>query len=168
MITQRAVNYAKVLYSLDLDESIIQDAKNIFMENAELTDVFENPVIEKGQKEKIIDTVFDKQICRFLKVLNENKCMDIAIDIFTAYEKIMLEKKDIVKAKLAYAVKPNDEELEQIKAIVCQKYKKAGVSLELIEDASLIGGYVLTVEDTEFDKSIKGTLCELQKTLGGR
>ncbi|MFU0828355.1 MAG: hypothetical protein ACFWTJ_12655 [Lachnoclostridium sp.] len=37
--------------------------------------------------------------------------------------------------------------------------------MELKEDPSLIGGFVLKVGNTEYDKSIKGTLDELQKTL---
>ena len=59
----------------------------------------------------------------------------------------------------------DNEDIEQVKEMICKKYNKAGVELDLIEDPSLIGGMVLKVNDTEYDKSIKGTLDEMQKSL---
>ncbi len=168
MITQRAVNYAKVLYSLGIKEKSIQRTKNILQENGVLIKVLNNPVIGKQEKEAVIDAVFDKEICNYIKVLSKNQDMEAAADIFTVYGKMLLQDRNILTAKLTYAGKPDEQELEQIKAMLCRKFNKAAVSLELIEDTSLIGGYILTVGDTEYDKSIKGTLQELQKTLAGR
>jgi F-type H+-transporting ATPase subunit delta len=85
--------------------------------------------------------------------------------IFDMYEDVVLESKNIVKAKLTYVTKPDDDQINKIKEFVCNKYNKAGVLLELKEDASLIGGIVLSVGDVEYDKSIKGTLSSLHKTL---
>lgn len=168
MITQRAVNYAKVLYSLGLKEESVLRTQKLLEENIELVSIFENPVIERAEKEAIIEAIFDTEIGNFLKVLCENKCFEIFGDICRAYEKMILDSKNILMAQLSFSVRPSDLELEQIKTMICQKYNKADVSLELVEDASLIGGYVLTVGDTEYDKSIKGALQELQKTLSGR
>lgn len=168
MITQRAVDYAKVLFSLELNEESIKRAKQIFLENLELIQTFENPMISIQEKEAVIQAIFDKEICGFLVKLCENQCMEIVHDIFTAHESIVLESKNILEAKLTYAVQPEDAEIEQIKGMLCDKFNKTGVSLALQEDASLIGGYVLSIGNTEYDKSIKGTLLELQKTLVGR
>ena len=88
--------------------------------------------------------------------------------IMEAYEAILLESKNMLKAKLKYVVKPDDEQITKIKDMLCNKYKKTGVSLELEEDASLIGGYILYVGNTEYDKSMMGALSEMKKTLVGR
>lgn len=168
MITSTAANYGKVLFSLGLREENIQNTKEILLKNSELLQVLENPSIKKSQKEAVIDTLFAKEICGFVKLLSANQCINIVNMIFEEYDNILLNSKNIMKAKLAYVTKPDETELGQIKDMICNKYNRAGVSLELQEDTSLIGGYVLMVGDTVYDKSIKGTLDELQKTLTRR
>jgi F-type H+-transporting ATPase subunit delta len=168
MISQRALNYAKVLYSLELKEESINKAKSLLLNCSELIDVLLNPAIKKQEKDSVIEALFDKEMCSFLKVLCENKAIDSYAEIFEAYEELLFEHKNILRAKLTYAVKPSEEELGQIKQQLCDKYKKTGVFLELKEDASLIGGFVLYVGDMEYNKSIKGALSEMQKTLIGR
>lgn len=168
MITWQAVNYAKVLFTLEVSDFNIQKTKQIFRENSELIRALDNPMIDKKEKDAVIEAVFDKDICNFIKLLCDNRNIDLINEIFDAHETMELESKNIIQAKLTYAVKLMDEEIEQIKAMICKKYNKTGVSLELIEDVSLIGGYVLKIGDTEYDKSIQGALVELQKTLVGR
>lgn len=168
MITQQAANYAKVLFSLGIKEESILSAKNIFLENKTLIEVFENPVIKQEEKEAVINVVFEEDIRKFIKLVCENKSIGIIDEIFDAYEGMELASKNIIKATLRYVTKPDDAELDQIKNMVCSKYNKTGVSLTLVQDTSLLGGFVLTVGDTEYDKSIKGTLARMQKTLVGR
>lgn len=165
MISQRAVNYAKVLYSLELKEESIRSAQKLLMSCSELMEVLGNPIIRQQEKNAVIDSLFDKEICSFLKVLCENKMIGKFAEIIEAYENLVYEQKNMIKAKLIYAIKPEDNEIEQIKSMLCEKYNKTGVFLELEEDASLIGGYILYVGDMEYNKSIKGALSEMQKTL---
>lgn len=165
MITQRALNYAKILYSLEVQEDSIKSAKNLLTNVSELVEVLENPVIGKQEKASVIDALFEKDIRSFLKVLCENNSIGLYTQIFDAYDELVLDNKNILKAKLTYAVKPKEDEMNQIKNMLCEKYKKTGVFLELEEDTSLIGGFVLHVGDMEYDKSIKGTLSVMQKTL---
>lgn len=168
MISQRALNYAKVLYSMDLNEETVLKGEKLLTENNDLMDALENPAIKKQEKAAVIDSLFDKEMGSFLKVLCDNNVVGIFLEIMDAYEEIVLQHKNMLRAKLSYAVKPEEIELNQIKKMLCDKYEKTGVFLELEEDASLIGGYVLYVGNTEYDKSIKGALSEMQKTLIGR
>ncbi len=168
MTSQRAINYAKVLYSLELQEETIKNTRNLLASCGELVEALENPAVKQPEKEAVIDALFEKEIYGFLKVLCENNIIGKYAEIFSAYEDIVLEQKSILKAKLTYAIKPEEEEITLIKKMLCEKYQKADVLLELEKDASLIGGYVLQIGNREFDKSIKGALSEMQKTLIGR
>ena len=168
MITQRAVIYAKVLYSMDLKEKSINQAKILISNCKELIEVLGNPIVSKKEKNSVIEALFENEICSFFKVLCENKAIGIFTQIMEAYEDLVLEHKNMLKAKLTYAVKPDDEQIEQIKRMLCEKYNKAEVILEHEKDTSLVGGYVLYVRDMEYNKSIKGALSEMQKTLIGR
>jgi ATP synthase, F1 delta subunit len=165
MISQRAINYAKVLYSLELQEATIKNTKNLLASCGELVEALENPSVKQQEKEAVIEALFEKEIYGFLKVLCENNIIGKYAEIFNAYEDLILEQKNILKARLTYAIKPGEEELGLIKKMLCDKYEKTDVLLELEEDASLIGGYVLHIGNMEYDKSIKGALSEMQKTL---
>ena len=165
MISLRASNYAKVLYSLGLPENKVKVALLLLKENRELQDALTNPAVKKTEKEAVIDKLFDQEVSNFIKVLCVEQCIDLVDDILEEYEIISLAKQNKIKAKLAYVTKLDDAETKQMKDMICKKYNKAGVELELLEDASLIGGFCLTVGDTEYDRSIKGTLLELEKTL---
>jgi F-type H+-transporting ATPase subunit delta len=168
MISQQTVNYAKILFSLEPKEESIRSAKELLLGSRELMELLENPAVKLMEKDTVIDKLFNIEIRSFLKVLCENRMIGKFEEILSAYEAMELEHKNILKASLSYTIMPNDEDISQIKNMLCEKYKKAGVFLELKEDASLIGGFVLNVGDTVYDKSIKGALSEMQKTLIGR
>lgn len=165
MISQRAVNYAKVLFSMELGEKCITSTGRLLLNCSELMEVLNNPVIRKHEKASVIDALFDKEITGFLKVLCDNNMIGTFHEISDAYEILLNSYKNRMKAKLSYAVEPDQVQLEQIKFMLCDKYNVTEVVLELEKDDSLIGGLVLHVKDTEFDKSIKGALSEMQKTL---
>lgn len=168
MISQGALNYAKILYSLGLKEKSVDQTKKLLLNCKELMEALENPVITIKEKASVIDALFDAEISAFMKVLCENDVIGNFAEIMEAYEEIVLEHKNMIKVELSYAVKPDEEQLNQITRMLCEKYNKAEVILETREDTSLIGGYVLRVKDTEYNKSIKGALSNMQKTLTGR
>jgi len=162
---QRAMNYAKVLFDLNISEECVQNTKNIILKSRELQEAFSNPAIKKSEKHAVIDAIFDKRIISFLKVVCDNECMALISQIFDTYEGIVLNHKSIIKATLTFVTRPDNDQLEKIKKFICSDYKKTGVLLELKEDASLLGGFILSVGDMEYDKSIRGTLSSLNKTL---
>jgi len=168
MMEVRAASFGKILYSLNLKEEEIKKSLQILSENTDLKKALENPAITREEKNACIDDIFPKELRSVVKVICEKGCIDVADQIFEEYEICYLDSIGILKAKLSYAKKLTDDELEQMKEMICKKYNKVGVRLELVEDASLIGGYVLTVGDTVYDKSIKETLLVLGKTLTGR
>ena len=55
-----------------------------------------------------------------------------------------------------------------MKAYLANKYGKQTVELSMVEDKSLIGGFVLRVGDKEEDYSMKGRLDRLEKRLTWR
>lgn len=164
-MTQRVINYAKALFDLSISEECVQRTKDIICLNSELFDALSNPAVKKSEKHAVIEAIFDKEVRSFLKVLCDNDCFDMINAIFSQYELNVMNSKNIIKAKLTFVTEPDQSEIEKIKQFVCNKYKKAEVYLELKEDASLLGGFILSVNGTEYDKSIQGTLSSLRKNL---
>lgn len=164
-MTQGAINYAKALFDLGIQEDCVKSTEDIILQNNELSEALSNPAVKKKEKHAVIDAVFDEKIRSFMKVLCDNEAMGMANEIFDAYDDIALKSKNMIKATITYMSRPDDDQLEGIKKMVCRKFNKSGVLLEMKEDSSLLGGFILTVGDTEYDKSIRGTLEGLGKTL---
>ena len=164
-MTQRAMNYAKAIFDINISEECVQNTKDVILANNELLEALSNPAVKKSEKHAVIDTVFDKEIRNFLKVLCDYECMEMISQIFEAYEAIVLDSKNLIRATVTFVTRPDNSQIEKIKEMVCSKYNKAGVLLELKEDPSLIGGFILSVGDTMYDKSIQGSLSSLYKTL---
>ena len=110
----------------------------------------------------------DGVFLHFFKLLCQNARMPQLPEIAQEYDTLCLEQEGGVRARLIYAVKPSDAELERIKQAVCKKYHKTSVAMHLEEDQSLLGGFVLYVGNTRFDNSVKSRLASLQSSLQAR
>lgn len=165
MITQRAMNYAKVLGDLSVAKEDVGQVNELLVQVPVVGETLDNPLVRRDEKQSVIQAIFPKSMWKFMRLLCEHGAVRIWSDIYEAYEELQLEREGRVKATLRYAMKLEDEDLGEIENMICKKYKKTGVELELIEDPSLIGGMVLRVNNTEYDKSIKGTYEEMKRLL---
>lgn len=164
-MTERSIQYGKVLFELHLADTLITDVRETFAKNQPLIEALDNPSVKSEEKHAVIDRLFDPAIRAFLKVVTDNQMISQIEDIFEAYQECVIEEKNWVKATLYYVTRPNEEQIAGIKTKVCKEYHKDGVELELVEQPSLIGGFVLKVNDFETDRSIKGNLEHLTQNL---
>ena len=63
-----AKRYARVLYELEIPKADIEKTKEIFCQVPEVYEVLLNPVITAKNKYSVIEQIFPKSICNFLKV----------------------------------------------------------------------------------------------------
>ena len=167
-MTQAAINYGQVLYELSIPEEKVEEAALILRTVPQLKEALCSPVVGKNSRRRIIDRVFPAEIRNFLKVLADHQSMDLAEDIFKAWQARVCEQKGILEASLFYVTEPEEEQLGEIKAMLCKKYGKKDVRLSLIQDLSLIGGFILRVGDVETDWSLKGRIRQLEQKITGR
>ena len=69
---------------------------------------------------------------------------------------------------MRYVTPPKDEQLKGIKAFLCREFQAEQAEIEMIEDKSLIGGFVLQADGREFDWSMRGRYRMLQQKLTRR
>lgn len=162
---QAAINYGQVLYELSISESVIEEAASVFKTEPELKRALCSPVVEKKSKHRIIDRIFPAEIRNFLKVLVDRRDIDLVEDIFESWRSYTCMQEGILEASLYYVTKPQEEQLKEIKKMLCKKYEKKDVRLRLIEDSGLIGGFIIRVGDVETDWSLKGRLRQLEQKI---
>ncbi|MCR4717811.1 MAG: ATP synthase F1 subunit delta [Lachnospiraceae bacterium] len=164
-MTERAIQYGRALYELQLKEDIIKDSAKTLSDSKDLLDALDNPSVRATEKHAIIDKIFDKEITSFLKVVTDNHMISQVMDIFEAYNDCAVDAKNWAKATLYYVTKPDDEQIASIKSKIVGDTGKDGVELKLVEQPSLVGGFVLQVGDFETDRSVKGHIKQLTQNL---
>lgn len=164
-MTQIAINYAKVLYELNVSKIVIEEAQAIFKASPELKEALVNPVVSKKKKHDIIEKIFPDEIRNFFKVLCDYQSIEVIDEIFVAYKNIYNEKNGILEAKLTYVTEPDEVQLDKIKKLLMNKYNKKQIEISMSEDPDIIGGFILETENVETDWSTRGRLNQLQQRL---
>lgn len=163
-----AVRYARVLYELEISKTDIQRIKDLFIEVPQLREVLMNPTVAAKSKMSVIDQVFPESMRNFLKVVCKNERIDFLNEIFAAYEAYCEEQQNLLTATLTCVEPPSEEQLEKMKAFLCDKYQTVDAKIEIVEDNTLLGGFVLRVQNDEYDWSLKGRLTRLEQKLTWR
>jgi len=170
-----AVRYAKAVFLLaEEKKQLVEIADDmdtllkIEKEVPEILDLYNNPILSSTDKKKVmaglVGKSFNKITMDFLNLIIDNKREAHISGVSRNYIKRYREHLGIKNATLITAVKIDDAKRNEIIEIVKKAYN-ADVELESKEDASLIGGFVLQVEDLRFDASISTQLKNIKQEL---
>ena len=155
------VNYAKVLFDMNVAEADVAESREL-MESSELMEALNSPIISKSEKRKVIE------VWNCFKVMSHNGDIACAADMFDAYDALIRERESTIEATFTYVTKPEDAQIEQLKQKIASKYGKSIVNLKLVEDSSLIGGFVLEVGESVLDQSVRTSMTKLKRHFAVR
>lgn len=168
-----ASRYAKSLMDLALEQKALEQINGdmqLFVDtlkaNSELQAVVKNPIIPLGKKNAILKSLFGDKIhsvtSAFLKIVVDKGRAEIIFGVAKEFLNQYNQYKNIITAKVVSAAPLT----EATKAEIISKVKAltgGEVVLNTSVDADLIGGFILTVGDKQFDSSIASGLNRLRK-----
>ncbi|MDX9924546.1 MAG: ATP synthase F1 subunit delta [Ignavibacteriaceae bacterium] len=170
-----ASRYAKSLIRLS-------EEKNIFNSVAESTDlvfstlknskelraVLKNPVVKQEIKKEILKEIFSGKISSevdtFFNLIIDHNREDILFEIISRFIELKNEKLGIVDAVVKSAVDLEAESKTRIQKEL-EDFTKKKVNITYKVDSSLIGGFIVLINDQVIDSSIKNQLKLLKKKL---
>lgn len=168
-----ASRYAKSFIDLAQEQNVLEEANkdmHVFYEtvknNAQLRAVLRNPIISSSAKKQILSKIFGNKVSKltasFFEIMvnkgREAFLYHTASQFFSQYNQI----KGVVVAKVTSATPLSESSKKEIEARVA-KATNGNVILETKVDPDLIGGFVLTVGDKQYDASLAKSLKELKK-----
>ncbi len=170
-----AVRYAKAVFLLAEEKNQLKEIANdmesllkIEKEVPEIMDLYNNPILSSTDKKKVVANLFEKSFnqitMNFLNLIIDNKREAHISGVSRNFIKRYREHLGIKNATLITAVKIDDDKRNEIIEIVKKAYNTE-VELESKEDANLIGGFVLQVEDLQYDASISTQLKNIKQEL---
>jgi len=168
-----ANRYAKSLLDLASEQNVLDQVLNdvtLFLETCdksrELSLLFRSPIIKPDKKEKIIDQIFAQHFHKtsllFFKLLIQKRREMMAKSIANHFLHLYKIKQGIKSATITSA-----EHLdENLKLLIKEKIKNLSpgdIHLEEEIDPSLIGGFVVRIDDTEINASVLNKLNKLKQ-----
>lgn len=164
-MTQTELNYAKVLYELSIPEDEVRQSMTICREVPQLVSVLADPTVAKEHKHVLIERIFPERMHSFLKKASDMGRAENLQGIFEAWETYVRERRNQLKSVLLYVTPPTQEQQEGFVRFLKTKYGCSDAGLTLVQDKSLLGGFILRIGSTEYDYSLRGRLNGLRRQM---
>lgn len=170
-----SVRYAKALFELAKEKKLLDAIKNdiiliqdSFADSVELKQFIESPANRSSQKITLIKEIFFNKIdpvtVSFLVIVLDNKRETYLANIIRIFIDYYRKEKSITNATLTVASSLKDS----VKKTIVEAIKKSftqNVELEENINPNIIGGFVLRVEDIQYDASVATQLNNIKKDL---
>ncbi len=172
--SQISVRYAKALFQSASEKKILEKVYKD-MELLALTckqDEFQYmlvvPTLKPSQKVKLMEAIFESKISEtsmsLINLVVQNKrdiyLPGIARNFRDLYRKAM----KISSASLVTAVPVDEKSLESVTKMLAS-VNDSSVELTTKVEEGVIGGFILTIENMQYDASVASSLRELRKQL---
>ena len=166
--------YAKALITSAIGSNLLEETysemnslKSILTNSNQLSEYLLNPTISKDDKGNfIIKIVGDDHpnLINLVNLLTANNRLNELENIADSFNELYAKRKGIIEASITSAVPiSNDLETEIVKYL--KSIKKGQINLTKKIDKSIIAGFVLDLDDTQFDASARKKLNKMQKQL---
>lgn len=170
---QVTTRYAKSLIGLAEEQNLLEEIKadmSMFVqtlkENSVLNAVLRNPIVPSAKKTKILNEIFKDKVqpatLVFFKIMIDKMRSGILFETALEFVEQYNQIKHIVKASIVSAQALSENNRKGVMAIINNAVGGKVILTEKV-DLALIGGFIITVGDRQFDTSISGTLNKLAK-----
>lgn len=174
--------YAKSIYELAQTNSRLQSWEVIlkilagFINDPEAKMILKNPTVDADQVVKFLtslmpeeilsDEELKQQLVNFIRLLCENKRLNVLLEINTLFQQFMAEYKNSIKVEVISAFPINEKQRQQLSSALSQRFQK-NINLDYQINEALIGGAIIRSGNWTIDGSVRGKLQRLHEELVG-
>ncbi|HEX7585510.1 MAG TPA: ATP synthase F1 subunit delta [Prolixibacteraceae bacterium] len=169
------IRYAKAFFMLAKEKGLTTELRkdagliaNVCETSSDFNLLLDSPVVKTSNKVKAIKSVFEGRVnilmVNFLVLITENNREKYIPGIFRNLEDLYRQEEGIKSAVLTSAQPMDKAIVLQVKRILENEFN-AKVELSQKVDEKLIGGFVLRVEDKQYDASISTQLKKIREQL---
>ena len=172
-----AFRYAKSWIDLALERNEVESAladvkvlKNLLRVNADFSAFVKSPVISYDKKKNILSTLFEDKLSKltllFLQLLvtkHREINLPLIVDYFLSQYKTLKEISTVKVISAQPLIKEDQEKIIKMASASIVGFKN--IELETVVDESLIGGFIIEMEDYVYDASVKNQIFRLKKSF---
>ena len=157
--------YVKALWELGIEETDLEDIREILRENPKLKKVLEDPRVSRQDKSRVVDRVFPEAHKGLLQTLVKHETVALLDDMKTGLQAEKDKRERRITVRLSYVTPPSVQEKDQMEILLKQKFAASEVRWLEEEKPELLGGFLLQVNGWEYDYSTRGRWLELKRGL---
>ena len=162
---ETAKEFLNELLRLNISREDIETAKGIFSACPDVKDTLANPLITYDEKRIAIKQIFPKSLERSVANAAKSGLMGEIEDILDAYLDALLEKQKSIKAVVRYVTPLTETQQAELRRFIMEQFTKEDVDIEYKHDPDIIGGFILSAGDVEFDRSYRTSLRSIRDNL---
>lgn len=171
-----SVRYARALFQTAQEqgcEDAVYDGLSRFAHNymlaiAQFNEVLSDPLVDKEEKVKLMEMAVGEPLHdtlkQFIAFVVEQKRESKMFLIALKYMEMYRAQHNILSTQVTTATELSEATYDKIKAFVRQTFD-AEAEIDVKIDPSLIGGFILDIENTRMDASVAGQLNALKNRL---
>ena len=171
-----SVRYARALFQIAQEQGceeaiyngLTHFAHNYSLAIAQFNEVLADPIVAPKEKVKLIEMAVGEPmhdtLKQFIAFVAEQKREDKMFLIALKYMEMYRTKHGILNTRVTTATELTESSYEKIKAFIKETFD-ADAEIDARIDPSLIGGFILDIENTRMDASVAGQLNALKNRL---
>ena len=171
-----SVRYARALFQIaqeqgcedDIYNGLTHFAHNYSLAIAQFNEVLADPIVAPKEKVKLIEMAVGEPmhgtLKQFITFVADQKREDKMFLIAMKFMEMYRTKHNILSTKVTTATELSESSYDKIKAFIKQTFD-AEAQIDAKIDPSLIGGFILDIENTRMDASVAGQLNALKNRL---
>jgi F-type H+-transporting ATPase subunit delta len=172
------LRYARALAAVVTDQKLdvvvaqgdLNDFAATLEASAELREVLENPSIAEPQKLKVLDAIaakagMSRTVRNFLAVITHHQRLHELPAMVSSFATIMDASSNVAEAEIVSARVLDAGNRKLLEDRIAEMTGLGKVRATYSEDASLLGGAVVTIGSTVYDGSVRAQLAQLKERL---
>lgn len=174
-VTRVAYRYAQALLDLSIEQKVqdkvnadMVQLSNVCKESKDFDNLLNSPIVDSHKKIDVLNALFesnmDKMSLGFMKLIIKNSRENLLPEIAEGFVSLYKKSKNILDVTVTSA-----KELDKAtKDKIVEKIKGSfDGTIEMVEkvDPSLIGGFIVRMDDKQIDASISSQLTNLKNIL---
>ena len=164
-MVQKIDEYISALLKKGVSADDIEKTKAVIGSTKEVCEILDSPSVPLSEKETAIGELFPASVRETMLTVAENMQVCDFGEIAKAYLKELDKKNNIANAVIRCVTEPTGEQLDGLKAFVCKETGAADAKIEIVKDASLLGGFVIDVAGKQYDRSLRSKLRSIKESV---
>ena len=155
----------KELVRLDISQDDNDTAKSVLDACPDVAETLANPLVTVEEKRGIIQRLFPQSMERILMNAVREGAIERIGEILQEYSDILIDKQGSIRAVVRYVTPLTESQQADLRKFIMEKFVKEDVAIEYVHDPDILGGFILTAGDVEYDKSYRTSLRQMKDTL---
>jgi F-type H+-transporting ATPase subunit delta len=167
--------YARALFDVGVESKQLEtfykdmlELEAIVKESSDFRNFLRTPIIKAKKKQQVLTEIFAGKVnevtVTFLHIITQGGREALMQSIAEQYIALYKDLKNIKTARLE-TVTPMDAATKAKLINTLEDYTKSTIELEEVQNDSLIGGFVLELEDMKLENSVRAKLNKYHREL---